>query len=242
DGGSPNLCDTAVITINVTPVNDAPVANGDNGTTNEDTPVTLPNILNNDTDVDNTLSPSNIDLDPNTPGIQQNITTPQGTWAVNPTTGEVTFTPATNFNGTATQIYQICDGGSPNLCDTAIITVIVTPVNDAPVANGDNGTTNEDTPITLPNVLANDVDPDNTLSPANIDLDPSTPGIQQTETTPQGTWSVNPTTGQVTFTPAPNFNGVATNIYEICDGGSPNLCDTAVITINVTPVNDAPVA
>ncbi|MDW8419468.1 MAG: Ig-like domain-containing protein, partial [Chitinophagales bacterium] len=242
--GIANITGTCNDTIQITAivVNCAPVANGDNGTTNEDTPVTLPNILSNDNDPNGPLNPANIDLDPNTPGIQQSETTPQGTWTVNPTTGQVTFTPAPNFNGVETNIYEICDGGTPNLCDTAVITINVTPVNDPPVANGDNGTTNEDTPVTLPNILSNDTDVDNTLDPANIDLDPNTPGIQQSETTPQGTWTVNPTTGEVTFTPAPNFNGTATNIYQICDGGTPNLCDTAVITINVSPVNDPPVA
>jgi len=37
------------------------------------------------------------------------------------------------------------------------VSVAVNPVNDAPVANDDSATTNEDTPVTV-NVVANDTD------------------------------------------------------------------------------------
>jgi hypothetical protein len=46
----------------------------------------------------------------------------------------VTYTPDVNFNGTDTFTVQVSDGA---LTDTATITVTVTPVNDAPVADSD---------------------------------------------------------------------------------------------------------
>jgi large repetitive protein len=99
--------------------NTAPFAADDVGATNEDTPVTL-NVLGNDTDPD---------VDPLT---IVSATATNGSAAVNPD-GTITFTPATNFNGTATVTYLITDGNGGFSTATAIITV--TPVNDAPNAN-----------------------------------------------------------------------------------------------------------
>jgi len=51
-----------------------------------------------------------------------------------------------------------------------------------------------------------------------IDLDPSTSGQQLSFTDASGNqWSVNPTTGNVLFIPAPNFTGVATIPYSVQD-------------------------
>jgi len=48
--------------------------------------------------------------------------------------------------------------------------------------------------------------------------------------------------GQYYYLPDPNFNGVDSFTYEICDTGIPSLCDTAWVMINVLPINDAPFA
>ncbi|MCQ4349138.1 cadherin-like domain-containing protein [Pseudomonas stutzeri] len=46
--------------------------------------------------------------------------------------------------------------------------------------------------------------------------------------------------GTVTFTPDADFNGVATFSYTVTDGNL--VSNTATVTVNVAPVNDAPVA
>ncbi|MFN6378661.1 MAG: tandem-95 repeat protein [Flavobacteriales bacterium] len=250
DPGSPSLCDNGVITFVVSPVNDAPDAVNNTTNTSEDTFVVLSNILGNDTDVDNTVLGSNVDLDINTPGIQTSISTAEGTWVLDVASANVGFTPALNFNGTATLPYEICDTGSPVLCDQANLIVNVSSVNDGPVANDDNGgTLLEDGPAGTVNILTNDTDQDgNPTTPTNgvgqfsVDLGFNTAGIQTSFTNSTGTWTYDVATGVVSFTPAPDFSGVANLTYELCDNGSPVLCDPAVITFNVTPVNDAPVA
>src|SRR5205809_1914164 len=59
----------------------------------------------------------------------------------------VLFTPATNFNGTATIGYTISDGNGGTT--SALITVTVSPANDPPVALDDAASTGEDVPVTI---------------------------------------------------------------------------------------------
>ncbi|MFM8596871.1 MAG: tandem-95 repeat protein, partial [Flavobacteriales bacterium] len=210
----------ATVSITVTPVNDAPVAVNDIASTNEDAPVTI-NVLANDTDVEGL----------NIASVTVTVPSANGTTTVNPTTGAITFTPAANFFGTATFTYQVCDNGTPALCATAVVTVTVNPINDAPVANNDAATTNEDTPVVV-NVLGNDTD----IEGLNIG------SVAITVQPGSGSVSVNPTTGAITYTPAANYFGTVSFTYQVCDNGTPILCDDAIVTITVAPVNDAPIA
>jgi gliding motility-associated-like protein len=246
-------CDNATITFSVSPANDAPVANDDNGgTITEDGANGTVTIITNDTDIDgNPTAPTNgpgqfsVDLDPSTAGIQTTYSDATGTWTYNTATGEVTFDPANDYNGTAAITYQLCDDGG--LCDDATITFSVTPANDAPIANDDNGgTISEDNNGTI-SILTNDTDVDgNPTAPTNgvgqftVDLDPATAGIQTTYTDTTGTWTYDTATGSVTFDPVTNYTGIATVTYQLCDAGA--LCDDAMITFSVSPSNDAPVA
>lgn len=230
------ISNVATITVNVTPVNDAPVAVNDTPTTLEDTPITF-NVTNNDTDVDGNVDPATVDLDPTTPGVQATLTNASGTWTVD-VNGNVTYTPTLNFNGTGTVTYVVKDD-SGTLSNVGTISVTVTPVNDAPVAVNDNPSTLEDTPITF-SVTANDTDVDGTINTSTVDLDPATPGIQSTLTNASGTWSAS-ASGNVTYTPTLNFNGTASISYTVNDN-SGATSNVATINVTVTPVNDAPVA
>ncbi len=96
---------------------------------------------------------------------------------------------------------------------------------DAPVANPDNATTAQGTPVTIP-VLANDTDADGTL-----------PTILGTPTSANGTVTVNPN-GTIVFTPTPGFVGTATIDYTITD--PTGLTDTSTVTVIVTPAPVAP--
>lgn len=231
------ISNEAILSINVAAVNDAPVANNDNGNTNEDTPVTLPGITNNDTDVDGTIDPTTTDIDLLTGGIQNIFINTQGEWSLN--SGDLMFTPSLNFQGTAILNYTVADdlGSTSNI---ATVSVIVNAVNDAPVAMNDSGTTPEDTAIILPDITGNDTDADGTINIGSVDLEPSTPGLQSILATNEGNWEVS-NSGDLTFTPKPDFNGTAQANYNVLDnlGSSSN---SALITIIVTSVNDAPVA
>lgn len=226
----------ATITVTITPVNDIPDAVDDVATTAEDTPVTI-NVTSNDTDVDGTINIATVDLDINSPGIQNANTAAGGSYSVN-ALGVVTFTPTANFYGSSSLSYTVNDNSGAT-SDPAIITITITPVNDAPVANGDATTTPEETTVTL-NVISNDTDIDGTINPASVDLNTSAPGIQNTNTTGAGSWSVNPS-GVVTFTPNDNFSGSATLTYTVNDNEA-LTSNQATISITVVATNDPPVA
>lgn len=206
------LCDTATVTMTVTPVNDDPIANPDTATTPEDTAVTI-NVLANDVDVDNDA-------------LTVTVTTPptNGTTSVG-ADQRVTYTPRLDYFGGDSFVYRACD--SSNRCATASVTVTVTPVNDAPRVNDDNVTTPEDTAVLIV-VLANDVEVEG--EPMTVTI--ATPPLH-------GTTVVNPN-GTVLYTPALNYVGDDIFTYRACDAS--NNCNNARVFIDVTPVNDVPVA
>ncbi|MFZ4456049.1 MAG: PKD domain-containing protein [Bacteroidales bacterium] len=116
--------------------NCAPSPGDDSGTTLQNTPVTLASsLLSNDTDADNPLLATKIDLNPSVAGIQTSFTNATGTWSVNTSTGRVTFTPQTGFLGSTTIPYEICDTGTPVLCAQANITIMVSMVSDVQTYN-----------------------------------------------------------------------------------------------------------
>ncbi len=208
-----SICDTAVITL--VSVNVPPVATDDPVTTDEDTPAIV-DVLGNDTDVEG--------IDTTSVAI---ITPPaNGTVTVDPVTGEVTYTPNPDFFGQDTITYVMCDTGMPVLCDTAQITVTITSVNDAPIINDDPVSTDEDTPVIV-DVLGNDTDVEGLDTTSVAIITPPS----------NGTVTVDPVTGEVTYTPDPNFVGQDTLTYMVCDTGMPVLCDTAQIVINVLETN-----
>ncbi|MBK8192338.1 MAG: tandem-95 repeat protein [Lewinellaceae bacterium] len=225
----PALCDTATITVNVSPVNDAPMVADTMITTPEDTPVLICVPIS---DVDHSSFSVTSFCAP-AAGMVSGLTDPATTEY------RLTYTPDANYTGPDTLCIEVCDGAGA--CDTSYVFLTVDPVNDAPTANNDSETTPEDTPKTF-SVTANDTDVDGNIVPASVDLDPATAGTQTMYTAPgQGTFTTDGL-GNVTFTPEPDFIGMATAEYVVCDDGTPlpALCDTATITVNVSPVNDAP--
>src|SRR5690606_15767464 len=100
------------ISVSLNAINTIPVAQPKSGTTTQGNLVTIPNVISDAVEYDagQQVVNTSIDLDPNTPGIQSLLTVPgQGTWSVNHTTGDVTFTPLSTFIGTATIPYTVQD-------------------------------------------------------------------------------------------------------------------------------------
>ncbi len=210
--------DTGTVSINVTCVNDPPVANDDSDTTPEDTPVST-NVVANDTDVDGTVVASAVAI----------VSGPRNGSVVNNGNGTVTYTPNANFNGSDSFTYTVKDNGGAT-SNVATVTINVGVVNDAPVANDDSDTTPEDTPVST-NVVANDTDVDGTVVASTVAI----------VSGPRNGSVVNNGNGTVTYTPNENFNGSDSFTYTVKDNGGATS-NVAIVTINVGAVNDPPVA
>ncbi|MGI4737045.1 MAG: lectin-like domain-containing protein [Janthinobacterium lividum] len=105
-----------------------PTAADDNGVTPNNTPITL-NILGNDTPANSSFDYSTIDLDPSTIAIDQSVTVTGGTFAVNASTGTVTFTPSgTGSTGSFSIPYVVS-----TVAITGANAVPATPTNPATI-------------------------------------------------------------------------------------------------------------
>ncbi len=228
DNGTPALCDTADVVIQVLNLpddtkNEPPTANDDYNITLMDTPIDG-NVLNNDQDIDG----DNIVLN-TTPIDQPN----HGTVTISPN-GDYTYTPATGYLGQDTFVYSICDDGFPVLCDTATVVILVLPDNGdnyPPFAGDDFGIGEINEPITL-NILPNDGDPNG---------DPITVNTTPIDQPNHGTVTILPN-GDIIYTPFGGYFGPDEFVYEICDNGTPALCAQATVYLLVAPANQPPVA
>ncbi|HWT12814.1 MAG TPA: Ig-like domain-containing protein [Allosphingosinicella sp.] len=223
-----SLTDTGTITITIAGANDAPVANDDAASTSEDSAVSG-NVLANDTDVDGeTLTVAN-------PGAYVGA---YGTLTL-AADGSYTYTPnaaaqALDDGETAQDsfTYTASDGTAS---DSATLTVTVAGANDAPVANDDAASTNEETAVSG-NVLANDTDVD------GESLTVTNPG---TYVGAYGTLTLA-ADGSYTYTPNAAAQGLDDGetvqdafAYTASDG---TASDSATLTVSVNGANDAPVA
>ncbi len=208
------------VAINITPVNDAPVAANDAYVVAEDTLLNVSTygtgVLSNDADVDNATLTAVLDAD-----------ALHGTLDLN-ANGSFTYTPDSNYTGPDTFTYHANDGLANS--NTATVTITVTAINDAPVAVADNYDATEDTTLSIlpgAGVLINDIDADGPGLSANLDTDVS-----------HGTLTLN-ADGSFLYFPATNYSGTDSFTYHANDGTFDS--NIATVTITVNGVDDAPV-
>ncbi len=165
----------------------------------------------------------------------------QGSVAI-ATDGSVNFTPAKDVNGPVLFTYVLRDNGTTNgnadplSSDPATVTINVAAVNDVPVAVNDTFSVAEDTTLTRPlaDLLANDssgaANESQTLAVASIAMTAGSSG------------TIAISGSNFVYTPVANFNGTVFATYVVRDNGTPAEQTTGTVTINVTEVNDAPIA
>ena len=197
--------------------NQPPQANDDTAATDQNSFVVI-DVLANDTDSDGQIVPSCTRV------ISQPI---HGITVVDTTNGKIAYTPAKDFSGTDTFVYQICD--DKGATDTATVTVTVRPpvppktdTNSPPQANDDNATTAHNKPVDI-DILLNDSDPDGNLDPTCVKV---------TKQPGHGTVHVNATNGRATYTPQADFSGTDTFQYTVCDTAKA-VSNTATVSIAV---------
>ena len=204
------------VTVTVTPVNDAPTAPATNSATAaEDGASAATAIGANDVDGD-TLTYSE---KPGAGPANGSVTFNQGA-------GTFTYTPNPNYNGSDSFTILIDDGNGGTA--EQVVSVTVTPVNDAPTAPATGSvSTAEDTASAATAIGASDIDGDALTYSEKIGAEAA-----------NGSVSFDQLNGTFTYTPDPNFNGSDSFTILIDDGNGGTA--EQVVTVTVSPVNDAP--
>lgn len=197
-------CETATVLITV---NDALHANDDSVTTPENTSITIPVVINDDT-------PAAV--------VPVAITQPANGVLSSLGNGSYVYLPNPGFSGLDSFMYVISLAGYGS--DTAIVYITVLDNGQNPVANNDTGTTDANDAITI-DVLLNDTNPNgNGLVVSEIVSGPT-----------HGSVTIN-ADGTITYTPASDYSGSDSFVYQVCDDVLGNLCATATVTITVNPI------
>ncbi|CAN5465013.1 hypothetical protein BH11PLA2_BH11PLA2_29310 [soil metagenome] len=180
----------------VTIVVNRPTANDDFADTDGNNPVTI-DVLANDTDPD-----GNGELD--AASVKVTTNPEHGAVSIDTTTGAITYTGTGLFQGTDTFQYTVTDKAGAE-SNAATVTIVI----NRPTANADAATTTGTTPVTI-DVLANDTDPEGY---AEIDVT----SVKIIDAPQHGSASVDPRTGQVTYTPDGHYLGTDAFSYSITD-------------------------
>ena len=212
---------------------DPPIANADSGSTDEDT--TLPNIdiLGNDSDPDNDLL------------TVISAVAANGTVTINPD-GTIDYTPDPEFFGSDTINYTISDGNGGT--DSSIVLINVVPVADPPTSADNTVTVDEDGVYAfVPGDFAfADTDPGDSLIAVRIDALPADGQLLflGTPVTPGQVVSLTDlSSGRLTFVPDPDDFGVGYTTFDFSVGdGSLFQVTPNTMTVDVTPIQDSPVA
>ena len=203
------------ITINVTAVNDDPVAATDSLTVSEDAVATAVPVLTNDTDVEG---------DPRT--ITATTDGARGVVVLTSST-TLTYKPNANANGSDSFTYTISDGHGGAAIGT--VNVTITPSNDRPNAVNDVAfSIPESAGATALSVLANDTD---------VDADTLT--ITATTNGAHGTVTITGAGTGLTYDPVQLYYGTDVFTYTIGDGHGG--ADTATVLLTIVKDNTKPV-
>ncbi len=216
DDGNPVLCDTAVITIIVTPTPSCPVAMDDYVADTAATSVVIAELGN-----DNVVHTVGTGL---TVTIVDNANNGTGVLNAN---GTITYTPTLGFSGIDSITYLVCDTVE-GCCDTGLVQVYVGNIPFAPVALNDFDTLCEES-IKFVNVRANDFDANGDQLAVTI-ITPASNGLSV----------VSAADSTILYVPNTNFFGTDSVVYSVCDLSS--RCDTATLYLTVLNRNDVPVA
>lgn len=184
----------------------APEAADDAANVAEDSGANVIDVLANDTDANGDV----LTITVVTQGAHGSVST-------NGTT--VSYTPNANYFGSDSFTYTIDDGNGGN--DTAMVSVTVTNVNDAPLAAGEAYNVNQDTVLNVPapGVLANDSDIDGDSLSAVLCAGAA-----------HGNVVLN-ANGSFSYTPDPGYAGSDSFTYRAFDGLANSSCVTVTLTV-----------
>ena len=163
-------------------------------------------------------------VDPTTGEKKDSVTTDEGTYTVDPTTGKVTFTPAQGYIGTAKPISVAANVTIPG--DDGKPVTVEASTTYTPTVYGVKG--NDDTTKDIQGAVQTSKPgserfsklntPENTPDGTNVDLTTAKYSLEGADNEGkvvvpnEGTYTIDPSTGVVTFTPLPTFTGTAQGV------------------------------
>ena len=168
---------------------------------------------NTKTPIDPTVPAKLIDPETGEPTDETSVEVPgEGTYTINPETGEVTFKPEPNFTGKAQgiEVQRKDTNGTPATAKYTPTVKPVTPTSDDVVSEDVQGAKQTGTPVFTPgkttvNGKEVTVEIDETVKPTFDD------GSTTKEVPGEGTYTIDEN-GVVTFTPEPQFTGKASGV------------------------------
>jgi CshA-type fibril repeat protein len=148
-----------------------------------------------------------------------------GTYTIVPATGVVTFTPLANYHGTPAAVpYRVTDAYSQTADGTYTPTVTLASLTASPVTTTGVGTATHTTTIAVPPFGA-------------VHFLQSGSPVDSITIPGQGTYTIDPGTGAVTFAPVLGFSGTGTSIAYV---RSDDFGQTASSTYTATVTKPAP--
>ena len=188
--------------------------------------------------IDPTVPAKLIDPETGEPTDETSVEVPgEGTYTINPETGEVTFKPEPNFTGKAqgVEVQRKDTNGTPATAKYTPTVKPVTPTSDDVVSEDVQGAKQTGTPVftagkTTVNGKEVTVEIDETVKPTFDD------GSTTKEVPGEGTYTIDEN-GVVTFTPDPQFTGKASGVTvkRVDKNGTPVTAKYTPVVLPVTP-------
>ena len=169
----------------------------------------------------------------------------EGTYTIDPNSGEVTFTPEPQFKGKTSgiKVQRVDKNGTPATATYTPTVVPVTPTGEEKTTVGIQGATQKATPNFTPgkttvNGVEKTVEIDETKPAKFVDPETGQPTDKTTIKVPnEGTYKIDPNSGEVAFTPEPNFTGRGTGVtvQRVDKNGTPAESTYTPTVVGVTP-------
>jgi len=179
-----------------------------------------------DNDADGFLLVGTIDLDPSTPGVNdKSLTVPgEGVW-IELGNGIVIFTPESGFTNDPTPIYYTIEDNDGNESNIAMVSV-----DYVPVASNDESLSNPINTIVMVDVLMNDTSGDFT-DPTTVKIEGTSNAGDPLVVAGEGTWTIDPVSGAISFTPEAGFITNPTDIQYTVNDHEGNISNIAIVHI-----------
>ncbi len=197
---------TATVYLTIAPVNDAPIAEAQAVTGQEDTPLQI------------TLQAN--DLDHDIINLSYSVISQPDHGTLSGTAPNLIYTPDADYHGTD-QFSFVANDGTVN-SEAANIEIEILPINDAPTAQTQSLTLDEDTSIAI---VLSGTDPDSDPLTFTIDSQPANGTLAGSGEN----W---------VYTPLENYHGQDAFTFHVNDGQIDSVSSTVGLTVK--PVNDAP--